>query len=73
MALKVPVEEPSTASIADIVARGGLQVGDERPAAVLGIDHRTSSSSDGCHALVKNGSSGLYSRKIVNHPLPGVV
>lgn len=33
----------------------------------------TSSISDGRHCLVKNVSSGLYRRRIVNQPLPGTV
>jgi hypothetical protein len=34
---------------------------------------RTSSISLGRHCLVKNGSSGLYRRRMVNQPLPGIV
>ena len=43
------------------------------PFPVQSPGHFTSSTSLGRQVLVKNGSSGLYRRRIVNHPLPGVV
>jgi hypothetical protein len=37
------------------------------------LPHRTDSISLSRHCLVKKGSSGLYGRRIVHQPLPGMV
>jgi len=51
----------------------GPRVGAAIDALLVETSYFTNSISLGRHCFVKNDSSGLYRRKIVNHPLPGIV
>ena len=42
-------------------------------ATICDLPYCTNAISLGRHSLVKKDLSGLYRRKMVNHPLPGVV